>query len=556
MKISGNAVTLPSTPSEVQTSTNKTSAQAGLIEVGQMIEGKVTGESGKNVTLLSVEGVSLALILENSEPLSGKNIQVVITEVMEGQVKGKVLESNQRDVIDFESPTAVNERLDQLLAKIGVEQPSSRYREALSALIKYGLPVHQESLNGIKLEGQLLDKLNQLMDQIPENVLEQVKELPMKDAVKQLLQLSQSQNEVTTMQSLGQGESEHVGVQNTENMKASSQIAVNKGLEKSVNATGNLGMNGSPDSKTELDTTNVLDTASELEGANSLEFDAPSEEKLVKAFSKMVQEALQSGVQAEKSALLKTLDVQTTIQNLVLSEHLLGNNNKMNLSDLLTRLTTHVENTMIQLEALGNGSFDKMASLVKELESLLPTDVDAHQGLLEELDQEVKHLLSDQGVPTDVKKLLSEQSDLIQASKEGFDFLKQASQTLGFVQLKMNYDGEPAQFEMAYKRKKKEKGEGERIFISLDTHHIGTVQSLIDLKSNGVTIQFHVDHKAVKARFEESFQLLKEEIQSVLKDEGKAYAIIIRMYGEEMTVKSLFMNEHAMDQMSGFDLRV
>lgn len=556
MKISGNAVTLPSTPSEVQTNTNKTSAQAGLIEVGQMIEGKVTGESGKNVTLLSVEGVSIALILENSEPLSGKNIQVVITEVMEGQVKGKVLESNQRDVIDFESPTAVNERLDQLLAKIGVEQPSSRYREALSALIKYGLPVHQESLNGIKLEGQLLDKLNQLMDQIPENVLEQVKELPMKDAVKQLLQLSQSQNEVTTMQSLGQGESEHVGVQNSENMKSSSQIAVNKGLEKSVNATGNLGVNGSPDSTTELDTTSALDTASELEGANSLEFDAPSEEKLVKAFSKMVQEALQSGVQAEKSALLKTLDVQTTIQNLVLSEHLLGNNNKMNLSDLLTRLTTHVENTMIQLDALGNGSFDKMASLVKELESLLPTDVDAHQGLLEELDQEVKHLLSDQGVPTDIKKLLSEQSDLIQASKEGFDFLKQASQTLGFVQLKMNYDGEPAQFEMAYKRKKKEKGEGERIFISLDTHHIGTVQSLIDLKSNGVTIQFNVDHKAVKARFEESFQLLKEEIQSVLKDEGKAYAIVIRMYGEEMTVKSLFMNEHAMDQMSGFDLRV
>lgn len=559
----------------------KTDSQTGAIKVGQQISGALASVSGDKAVVILKDGTSLALMLDGEKKtiLKGQAVQVTITGVSEGVISGTIeglAEDGDR-----------MERLDKMLTQLGVDT-GPKQREALSMVMRYGLSVNGLDVNAIKQEGIQIDKLVQLAPDLENGLLEQVEDLPLKDALKHLLSsmknadgkganassgastggaqsgipLSQSaQLTLQTMtQPLAQPSTQPSTQQATQsiaqpstqsitqpaahpNTQQSTLLIAEQSPQLPAEASDNLSSRQASESSSHGLADTRSRTASEGSvGAGSLE-----------GLKTIIVETLKQGSSMEKATFLKVLDVENTIKNLIISEHLLGGKGKLDLnamSDGMIKGLTNLSKEFLGIE----GRYDrKLLELALRLEGTSLTDLDEQGRLMDETKELMETLSKNEQSASTLSKEIETIKENLSIMKDGVDLLKQASQNLGFVQLKMMYDDEPAQFEMAYRKRKKSPGDGDRILISLDTHHIGLVQSLIDMRQHSVSIQFHVDTLEVKAEFESVFDELEALIRPILEADGKPWNLHIGFYGEEMTIKSLFIEDQPVNEQGGFD---
>lgn len=153
---------------------------------------------------------------------------------------------------------------------------------------------------------------------------------------------------------------------------------------------------------------------------------------------------------------------------------------------------------------------------------------------------------------TDVNsKLLGD----IRGLRESYEFIKSMADNLAFVQVPIRNEDGDSQLEIAYRKRKEKEDDGFRIFVSLDTKNIGTVQSIIELNGRNLKIDFNVDD-SLKPVFTAGFDDLRHVLEMFLDDGYDKGSVEIGFFKrkQEMTAVDLFKSK--IEKQSGFELQI
>lgn len=199
--------------------------------------------------------------------------------------------------------------------------------------------------------------------------------------------------------------------------------------------------------------------------------------------------------------LLKSVDENSFLFNKELQlpnniKNLYGFNKIVNMKDSL----------MVQLGRLMSNISDAkdtttLNKLINDLQNIKADDVESLKSQIEKIEKE----LSDKG------NLNNSLKESIENIKESVDYLKEINNQIFYMQVPLKVNDQIVDMELGFRHKSKTKDGSFKIFISLETHNLGLVQSLIKIKENDIELSLKVDDDQVEY-FEDNLYMLEEEL--------------------------------------------
>lgn len=139
--------------------------------------------------------------------------------------------------------------------------------------------------------------------------------------------------------------------------------------------------------------------------------------------------------------------------------------------------------------------------LINELKNIKADDVESLKSQIEKIEKE----LNDKG------SLSNSIKEAIENIKESVDYLKEINNQIFYMQVPLKINDQIVDMELGFKHKSKTKDGSFKIFISLETHNLGLVQSLIKIKDNNIELSLKVDDDQVEY-FEDNLHILEKEL--------------------------------------------
>lgn len=464
------------------------------------------------------------LILENSPSLK-------LTVESEGQVR------NTDGSINKLSSSQVESILDSL----GLAKNETNIK-LVSALKSFQIPLTKENIQELKefitsknMLGDKLDKMTTSMDEKSGTVVID-KERPVKEVLIDLIK-QESLGKISDIQAPKINMEENLSktmsqalTKNTEETAIITNLNVDKETTKLLNNFKNVNIDSNHLDKETLNTIRESINLVSAQKDSETQIVSKSEIAVISDEDNQGQNALK-----EIANLLKSIDENSFLFNKELQlpnniKNLYGYDKMINMKDSLTsqlgRLISEVN---------GTKDIEVLSRLVNELDNIKADDLESLKNQIEKIEKE----LSDKGNLSDSLK------NSIDSLKESVDYLKEINNQIFYMQVPLKMNDQIVDMELGFRHKSKTKDGSFKIFISLETHNLGLVQSLIKIKDNTVELSLKVDEDQAQY-FEDNLYLLEES----LKDNDYKVATINLLERESKLDLSDLLKENNVEEAS------
>ena len=457
-----------------------------LLYEGQILRGKISKILGNLIFLDLGKGETLEAKLTAPLPLQpGQLCDFLVKEVKDHQVLMKPITE------DTEQANAAEKKIVSLLEKMGLA-PDKEKIEIVKEMIRFQLPIQGSTIKEAASAKTAYEKVAEGIHQLPLEDKHALIEKPIQEVFKRVLNTDKELQ--LTVKDGGWGQ------------EAAAEM--NRFREKIIDV---------PPSPIEEKTShNAL-----KKHENIIEVSPEKSSKQEAAVGEKINAAAKEGISAnlfnlqnmnyEKILFLLKNNFQMNIQNATQVNQILFHAAPVGkqLEEIVAALKEHKEMEDF-VKNLGDIGSRIKPSLLQNKESVKEVVRELYNNI-----QSIKELIENGTVK--VGKEVVQQLDSL---KNGIDFMNKLNHYQGFLQLPIQIGGEQRNLEIVLCNKRKTQAalnpSDLKIFISLDTKSMDTVQAFIEIKEKNLTVNFRLMNEQIK-----NYMLQHEnKLQSGLTDLG------------------------------------
>ncbi|MFZ5966361.1 MAG: hypothetical protein ACOYVK_04215 [Bacillota bacterium] len=494
------------TQSQIKIASNTEGENPGL-KVGQIIKGAIEKIDGDTILLKLLGGEVIQA--KTSIPLEdqlNQSLRFIVKQSENNLIVLKPLDdSSNGNSLQTVSPSDVLSKVSSLLAKEGIPV-DQEILQLIKELYKYDLPINSHTImDFIKLKSYY-EKTASILEQQPTLLQPSMLDKNIHDVIKEfMLKLDNS-------------------VPKSPQSTTADETVQPKGNIISDNNTARPPI--------------VLDNET-----MKVEKTAVSSKLLFKPNDLNIQ-----GMNYEKLLFLIKNNFQTNISNAVHVNNLIYHDFMLSqqLTNFIDKLSLHAETK--DIGELFKNIFEKITKKIvdknfnpKEIIDELRSNLESAQKTIETLNRSDKHVILKD----------------IQNMKDSIDFLNKLNQTQTYIQLPIKLDHEYKNLELFIcdqdKKKRKIDPHDIRLFISLDTNTLDTVQALIEIKHKNLTCNFRFASEAIKSYFIEHESNLKNGLDSFGFDNTNFHYAVFNRKNTLMSIPEESLSDKAIHSI---DLKV
>lgn len=439
-----------------------------LLKEGQVIRAKINQIAGEIVLLNMGNGEALEAKLTMPLPLPvGQLCDFLVAEIQDHQILLKPV------LDDAEAIRAAEQKIASLLEKMGLT-PDKEKIEIVKEMIRFQLPVQANTLKEISNLKTAYEKVSDWLHLLPLEGEEDLSEHSIQTVLKRVL---------------------------------STEINLERDLKTTINHSGiETGLNEIKEKTGEIA---FLDMESKIPNRTIKGSAEIVENSIEKTIKKTIIEYRNGELEIKRPVQQTGFNLQNMTYEKII--FLLKNNFQANIQNgsNINQILFHNAPVGKQLEDIVEALKDQkeIEQLVKNLEDVgsriktsLIQDKENVKEVIRELYnniQTVKDLVENGTVK--VGKEVIQQLDSL---KSGIEFINKINHYQGFLQLPIQIKGEQRNLEIILCNKKKKNSSLNpsdlKIFISLDTKSLDTVQAFIEIKEKHVAVNFRLASEWVK----------------------------------------------------------
>ena len=441
-------------------SQQNTDDASGLLKEGQTIRAKISKIMDGLVFLDLGNGETLEAKLTASLPLQpGQLCDFLVKEIQDHQILIKPI------LDDAEQVQVTEKKIASLLEKLGIT-PDKEKIEIVKEMIRFQLPIHENTFKEISSLKTAYEKVADWIHLLPLQEEQGLSENPIQAVFKKAL--SADPDLERTVKVLVSSSGTHA------------ETNVEKGK---INETPPLEVEDRIHNTTTKQPKEVLQKTFIEEGKGETGIKAP-----IPSAGFNLQ-----NITYEKIIFLLKNNFQMNIQNASNVNQILFHAAPMGkqLEDLVGSLKEHkeIEQLVKSLEDIGSRM---KPSLIQNKESIKEAIRELYNNI-----ETIKDLVANGTV-----KMGKEVIQQLDSLKSGIDFMNKINHYQGFLQLPIQIKGEQKNLEIILCNKKKKNSplnpSDFKIFISLDTKSMDTVQAFIEIKEKHVTVNFRLMNEQIK----------------------------------------------------------
>ncbi len=425
-----------------------------------------------------------------------------------------------------EAAKTLEQTLEGLFKGSG-EQVTPEKMGAAKALLSFGQPISKEGINSLLETSKQVDTLKGLI----ESDIIKLEDIPPKSPVKQIL--------ISFYKNSGSDQASAADKNTSEltSLLKSSQSADQtpaSGLRQGASAPQQDVLREGADAARLQTSRNIEQTPLESQKAT---LDQNSNQETAQTIEKLAN--MLGQVDYQKLAFHKSAGMENSVFNLAMLEKLVFG--KETIGKQVGAL----------IETL-NASFkdlpDSVKVLLEDLKGLdLGKDAETEKALQKVLDSLEK------SVSKESESLETLKEDLTSV-KQSVSYMREMNSSMTYMQIPVRIDQNmhSVDFFMKKRRGNDRSSDELTIFISLDTQHIGTVQSLIEYQKNNLKIQFRVGNEETVDYLENQKDALMDSLSEIT-DQNISVSFIVRDSAQSTldTIAEISATEAA-----GIDVRV
>ncbi|AOT68379.1 hypothetical protein [Geosporobacter ferrireducens] len=441
---------------------------SGSLKEGQTIRAKINQIAGEIVLLNLGNGETVQAKLTMPLPLkTGQLCDFLVKEIQDHQILLKPV------LDDAEAIRVAEQKITSLLEKMGLT-PDKEKIEIVKEMIRFQLPIQANTLKEISSLKTAYEKVSDWMHLLPLKGEDDLSEHSIQTVLKRVL---------------------------------STEINPEHGVKATVNHSGTeTGFNETKEKTGETVLLNVESKIANKMTKGSVEIaEKPAEGTMEKPAIEY-----SSGESEAKRPVPKT---GFNLQNMTYEKiiFLLKNNFQGNIQNAsnINQILFHTAPVGKQLEDIVGAlkGQKEIEQLVKNLEDIgsrikpsLIQDKESVKEVIKELYNTIQNIkdLAENGAVKIGKEVIQQLDSL----KSGIDFINKINDYQGFLQLPIQIKGEQRNLEIVLCNKKKKNSSLNpsdlKIFISLDTKSLDTVQAFIEIKEKYVAVNFRLISEQVK----------------------------------------------------------
>jgi len=390
--------------------------------------------------------------------------------------------------------------LEELFKGSG-EKVTPEKLDAAKALLSFGQPISRESVEDLIKTAKQVDTFKGLI----ESDLIKLEDIPPKSAVKQVLVSHYSESQTGTVENAddlqrlmqSSGDSKNSNTQTMTDLKGSLQVGETLELKESLVQSELVKAENT--SEKGLSTSKELDGSQESKQGLANVVDQGSKEETANKLLELLK-----NVDFQKLAFHKSANLGTSIQNLAMLDKLVFGKDTIGnqllglietLNDAPDKIPQELKVLLNELDGMGLKDDNKLDEILSRISENLESNVEKESGPLSEVKSQVVNI------------------------QQSIEYMRDMNENISYFQLPLQVNDELHSVDFfVKKRKNTNKSEDETtIFISLDTHHLETVQVLVEYKKQTVGIQFRLSDQIVLDKLEASQSVLDEQLEDVTK---------------------------------------
>lgn len=474
-----------SVPFNISFHQNREEASEGFYE-GQVLRGKIHKILG-NLIFLDV-GKGETLVAKLTSPLSlqpGQLCDFLVKEVKDHQVLIKPISE------DIVQANAAEKKMISLLEKMGLV-PDKEKIEIVKEMIRFQLPIQGSTIKEAASAKTAYEKVAEGIHQLPLDDAHGLLEKPIQEVFKRVLNIDKEMQLTMKEKGGGQETAAEMNRFNEKKMDVSPVPIEKKTSDNALKKHENI-IEMSPEKSSiqdAVDGEKINAAAKEGIWGKRFNLQNMNYEKILFLLKNNFQLNIQNATQINQ-ILFRAAPVGKQLEEIVaaLKEHKEMEDFVKNLADIGSRIKPPV---------LQNK--ESVKEIVRELYNNI---------------QSIRALIENGTVK--VGKEVVQQLDSL---KNGIDFMNKINHYQGFLQLPIQIGGEQRNLEIVLCNKRKTQAALNlselKIFISLDTKSMDTVQAFIEIKDKHVAITFRLMNEQIK------YYVLQHEnkLQSALTDIG------------------------------------